>query len=151
VLLDARGRVPAEGPLFDTELAPTLVVTTERAAASAADAWRAAGAKVEVVHPARSGDGVDLVETLALLGSSYGVLQAMVEGGATIHGALLAEGLADRIVQYLAPVVLGSDGRPAIGWSGPDTLAGAPRWDLVDTERLGDDVRLVFDARREVA
>src|SRR5215211_5822293 len=29
VLLDARGRVPAAGPLFDTALAPTLVLTTD--------------------------------------------------------------------------------------------------------------------------
>jgi diaminohydroxyphosphoribosylaminopyrimidine deaminase/5-amino-6-(5-phosphoribosylamino)uracil reductase len=151
VLLDARGHVPGEGPLFDTELAPTLVVTTDRADASAVDAWRAAGAKVEVVRPAASGSGVDLAEALVLLGTSYGVLQAMVEGGAALHGALLAAGLADRIVQYLAPVVLGAEGRPAIAWPGPDTLDGAPRWDLVDTARFGDDVRLTFDARREAA
>ena len=43
VLLDGRGRVPADGPLFDPELGPTLVVTTEDASAGAVDAWRNAG------------------------------------------------------------------------------------------------------------
>ncbi len=60
VLLDARGRVPAEGPLFDVQLAPTLVVTTEAAPPAAVDAWRAAGAKVEIVLPGVDGHGVDL-------------------------------------------------------------------------------------------
>ncbi len=36
VLLDAHGRVPAEGPLFDPSLAPTLVITTPSSPESAA-------------------------------------------------------------------------------------------------------------------
>ena len=67
VLVDARGRVPAVGPLFETALAPTLVVTTVDAAPGAVDAWRSAGAKVEVVAPDASGTGVDLDETFARL------------------------------------------------------------------------------------
>src|SRR5436190_7060794 len=47
VLLDGRGRVPAEGALFDPALGPTLVFTSERAPNERIDAWRAAGAKVE--------------------------------------------------------------------------------------------------------
>ena len=87
VLLDARGRVPATGPLFDPELAPTLVVTTAAAPADATDDWQAHGAKVEVVDAAPT--GVDLGEALTVL-ARHGVLQALVEGGAGLHGALLA-------------------------------------------------------------
>ena len=144
VLLDARGRVPAEGPLFDTTLAPTLVVTTERADPAAVDAWRAAGAKVETVAPAADGAGVDLASTLELL-AAHGVLQAMVEGGPTLHGALVAAGLVDRVVAYVAPTVLGTDAVPMIGWRGPGQLAAAPRWTLVSAASLGDDVRLEYE------
>jgi len=144
VLLDARGRVPATGPLFDSTLAPTLVVTTERADPGTVDAWRAAGAKVETV--AAAGGGVDLIATLALLGS-HGLLQAMVEGGPTLHGALLAAELVDRMVAYIAPTALGRDARPALDGPGPATLADAARWDPVSVTRLGDDVRLEHEAR----
>ncbi len=139
VLLDARGRVPAVGPLFDVSIAPTLVVTTEQADVSAVDAWRAAGAKVEAV--ASTDRGVDLEATLALLGRE-GVLQALVEGGAAVHGSLLAAGLVDRIVTYVAGVLLGADGRPAADWAGPASLGAAPRWDLVAATPVGADVRL---------
>jgi len=105
VLLDARGRVPAEGPLFDPDLAPTLVITTEAAPAATVDAWRAAGAKVEVVGPGAGGHGVDLRAALTLLGER---------------------------------------GLPAIGFPGPDTLADAARWRLLDARPVGDDVRLTF-------
>jgi diaminohydroxyphosphoribosylaminopyrimidine deaminase / 5-amino-6-(5-phosphoribosylamino)uracil reductase len=146
VLLDARGRVPAAGPLFDPALAPTLVVTTEPADPGVVDAWRAAGAKVETV-PAAAAGGVDLTAALALLGS-HGVLQAMVEGGPTLHGALVAADLVDRIVAYVAPITLGRDARSALDGPGPATLTDAARWQPVSVTRLGDDVRLEYEAAR---
>ena len=141
VLLDASGRVPATGPLFDTELAPTLVVTSDTADPAAVDAWRAAGAKVEVVARAGDGPGVDLPATLALLGS-MGVLQALFEGGAHLHGRLLAAGVVDRVVQYVGPTLLGERGQPAMAWTGPDSIEDAPRFHLASITRLGDDARL---------
>ncbi len=128
VLLDAHGRVAAEGPLFDQHLAPTLVVTTESAPPPAVDAWQAAGAKVEVLAPGAQGRGVDLEGLLTLLARSHGVLQAMIEGGGRLHGAFVDEHLADRLVAYVAPVLLGERGHPVIGFPGPDTLADATRW-----------------------
>jgi diaminohydroxyphosphoribosylaminopyrimidine deaminase/5-amino-6-(5-phosphoribosylamino)uracil reductase len=145
VLLDAKGRVPAEGPLFDSTLAPTLVVTTDQAPPAAVDAWQASGAKVETVGVGRHGRGVDLVAVLTLLAGSYGVLQAMIEGGARLHGALVEEQLADRLVAYLAPTLLGERGLPVIGLPGPETLADATRWKLRDVTRLGADVRLTLE------
>jgi diaminohydroxyphosphoribosylaminopyrimidine deaminase / 5-amino-6-(5-phosphoribosylamino)uracil reductase len=144
VLLDATGRVPAEGPLFDAELAPTLVVTTDATPDAAQRSWLAAGAKVLTVPGATNGSGVDLVATLEVL-AGLGVLQALVEGGAALSGSLLDAGLADRLVTYVAPTVLGRDGRPALDLAGPDRIADAPRWRLVDVARVGTDVRLEYE------
>lgn len=149
VLLDARGRVPATGPLFDVSLAPTLVVTTDQAPPAATDAWRAAGAKVEVVGVGPQGRGVDLVALLTVLATSYGVLQAMIEGGGLLHGAFVDEELADRLVAYVAPVLLGERGLPVVGFPGPDTLADATRWTVSDVARLGADVRITLDPSRD--
>jgi diaminohydroxyphosphoribosylaminopyrimidine deaminase / 5-amino-6-(5-phosphoribosylamino)uracil reductase len=142
VLLDARGRVPPSGPLFEAALAPTLVVTTEAAPSETVDAWQAAGAKVETV-PAAAG-GVDLEATLDLLGRSD-VVQAMVEGGATLHGALLAAGLVDRLVAYVSPTVLGPGGLPAFPQPEVGTIADAEAWRLLSATTLDDDVRLDYE------
>jgi diaminohydroxyphosphoribosylaminopyrimidine deaminase/5-amino-6-(5-phosphoribosylamino)uracil reductase len=146
VVLDSRGRVPATGPLFDPDLAPTLVVTTTAAPSAAVDGWRAAGAKVELVGA--TDDRVDLTETLSLLGR-HGVLQALVEGGPTLHGALLRAGLVDRLVVYLGATVLGADARPAFATSGPASIDAAPRLALLDATPLGDDLRLRYEPRSE--
>jgi diaminohydroxyphosphoribosylaminopyrimidine deaminase/5-amino-6-(5-phosphoribosylamino)uracil reductase len=144
VVLDATGRVPAEGPLFDPELAPTLVVTTDQAPDDAQRSWLAAGSKVLTVPPATTGAGVDLAATLEVL-AGLGVLQALVEGGAALTGSLVEAGLADRLVTYVAPTVLGRDGRPALDLAGPARIADAPRWRLVDVARVGTDVRLDYE------
>jgi diaminohydroxyphosphoribosylaminopyrimidine deaminase/5-amino-6-(5-phosphoribosylamino)uracil reductase len=143
VLLDARGRVPAEGPLFDVQHAPTMVVTTDAAPPKVVDAWSAAGAKVALVAPGGRG-GVSLDETFALLGRE-GVLQALVDGGANLVGAILAGGEAQRLVTYTAPLLLGARGLPAYPERGPDTLGAAARYQLVDLRSLGSDVRATYE------
>ena len=147
VVLDARGRVAATGGLFDPELAPTLVITTAAAPADAVDAWRSAGAKVEVVAPASEGNGVDLDEALALLGRE-GVLQALVEGGGTLLGRVVAGGHAQRLVAYIAPIVLGIRGAPGLALPGPATIADADRYALARVCQLGPDVRLDYELAR---
>jgi len=141
VLLDAAGRVPATGPLFDPTLAPTLVITTPAADPDARRAWKEAGAEVEDVA---GGPAVDLEAALRLLGRR-GVLQAMVEGGATLHGSLLRADLVDRIVVYTGGVALGGEGLPLFAGPGPATLPEASRWRLVAVRQVGGDARLDWE------
>ena len=142
VLLDASGRVPPVGPLFDPALARTLVFTTELSDPLTRTEWTDTGAEVEVIPPGPN--GVDLGSVLDHLGQR-GILQAMVEGGATVHGALLRAGLADRLVVYAGGVVLGAGGAPLVGGPGPTTLAEAPRWRLRSVRQLGGDARLDWE------
>lgn len=148
VLIDAAGRVPATGPLFDPALASTLVITTPAADPEVRRAWKESGAEVEeipVTPAAGPGQGgVDLQAALELLGRR-GILQAMVEGGATLHGALLRAGLADRIVIYTGGAVLGAEGLPLFAGPGPVTLEEASRWRLAAVRQIGSDARLDWE------
>jgi diaminohydroxyphosphoribosylaminopyrimidine deaminase/5-amino-6-(5-phosphoribosylamino)uracil reductase len=140
VVLDARGRVPARGALFDPDLAPTLVLTTAAAPEAATAAWLASGAKVTALPPAPDGRGVDLRAALATL-AGLGVLQAMVEGGAELAGALFDAGLVDRLITYIAPTVLGRDALPAFPTGSVHDMQ------LVDFVRIDDDLRCTFETR----
>ncbi|MHB8244774.1 MAG: bifunctional diaminohydroxyphosphoribosylaminopyrimidine deaminase/5-amino-6-(5-phosphoribosylamino)uracil reductase RibD [Acidimicrobiales bacterium] len=72
-----------------------------------------------------------------------GVLQLLVEGGATVAGELHRLGLVDRYVIYLGPVILGGDdGRPMLAGRGANTMPDAWRGQIVGIEQLGGDLRL---------
>jgi diaminohydroxyphosphoribosylaminopyrimidine deaminase/5-amino-6-(5-phosphoribosylamino)uracil reductase len=145
VLIDAAGRIGADGHLFDAG-APTLVATTGRAPGSAVDAWRRAGAEVLVCPEAPWGDGgrgVDLAALAAALGRR-GVLELLVEGGPRLQSSFWAAGLADRLVWYLAPLVIGGDGAPGLlRGGGAPTLTAARPLRIASVERLGVDLRVV--------
>lgn len=141
VLLDSRGRVPALGPLFDVTLAPTLVITTELAKPVRLNEWAGAGAKVEVV--AASIEGVDLRAAFATL-AVYGVVQALFEGGHTLHGSLLSAGLVDQLITYVGPCVLGRSQVSMFRVKPVETIVDAPRFTLTGVTQLGDDVRLDY-------
>lgn len=143
VLLDARGRVPAVGALFDQSISPTIVFTTPAAEAIAVEAWRVAGAEVEVVEAQES--GVHLEQVLQVLAAKYGVLLAMVEGGAALHAAFIEASLADRVVAYVSPTFLGRDGRLAFDLDGPSTVGDASKWRITDTMLVGSDIRITLE------
>ncbi len=97
-----------------------------------------AGARVE---PALELQG-DLGGVLDELGRR-GVLQAMVEGGATVAGDFHRAGLVDRYVLYLAPALFGGDdARPLFAGAGAPTITDLWRGRIVSVERLGTDVRI---------
>jgi diaminohydroxyphosphoribosylaminopyrimidine deaminase/5-amino-6-(5-phosphoribosylamino)uracil reductase len=142
-LLDARGRVPARGPLFDTRLAPTLVFTTRQVDRPTYRAWLSAGAEVIDVAPGQD-QGVDLHEVLSVLGQR-GVLQALVEGGPTVAGAFVRAGLVDRAVVYVGARTLGEAGRSLFAGPGPMTIEQAGRWRLLGARQMADDARLDYE------
>ncbi|HET9730519.1 MAG TPA: bifunctional diaminohydroxyphosphoribosylaminopyrimidine deaminase/5-amino-6-(5-phosphoribosylamino)uracil reductase RibD [Acidimicrobiia bacterium] len=145
VLLDARGRVPATGQLFD-DAAPTLVCTTNAAPGARIDEWRAAGAKVEMLA-AGGISGVDLDAVLTVL-AGENVLQALFEGGAGVLGSLVDRGLAQRLVVYVGPTVLGPAAAPSFLTTTVGSIANAPRWHLASVRTIDPDVRLEYEAAR---
>jgi diaminohydroxyphosphoribosylaminopyrimidine deaminase/5-amino-6-(5-phosphoribosylamino)uracil reductase len=98
------------------------------------------------VHPCDEVDG-DLGELLDRLGAE-GVVQVLVEGGASVAAAFHREGLVDRYVVYLAPALFGGDdGRGLFAGPGAATIDDVWRGRLVETERLGDDLKVVLERR----
>jgi len=96
------------------------------------------GAKV---RPALELSG-DLAGVLAELGRR-GVLQVLVEGGASVAHDFHAAGLVDRYVLYIAPVLFGGDdGRALFAGAGAGTIGDVWRGRLVSVERLGEDLRV---------
>jgi diaminohydroxyphosphoribosylaminopyrimidine deaminase/5-amino-6-(5-phosphoribosylamino)uracil reductase len=121
-----------EGGLYPAQPVPVVLGTR----ATPADA----AVRRHPRHPLFYG-GDDLYAMLADL-RERGVHRVFVEGGPTIAGAFVRTGLADEVLVYLAPALLGGP-RLALGDIGVDTIADAKRFALASVERLGDDVLVV--------
>ncbi|MEY2422651.1 MAG: diaminohydroxyphosphoribosylaminopyrimidine deaminase [Acidimicrobiaceae bacterium] len=96
------------------------------------------------VHPCVELQGA-LPDVLDELGR-MGVVQAMVEGGATVAGAFHREGLVDRYVLYLASVLFGGDdARPLFAGPGASTIDDVWRGRITNVEQLGDDLKVEME------
>ncbi|MDR2677920.1 MAG: bifunctional diaminohydroxyphosphoribosylaminopyrimidine deaminase/5-amino-6-(5-phosphoribosylamino)uracil reductase RibD [Zoogloeaceae bacterium] len=84
---------------------------------------------------------VDLAALMAELGRR-GVNELHVEAGSRLNGALLQAGLADELLLYLAPCLLGDAAQGLFSLPQPRTLAERLNFRLHDVVPVGEDVRL---------
>ena len=69
-----------------------------------------------------------------------GITRLFCEGGGQLAASLLEAGAVDQLAGYGAGVVLGANGRPAVGSLPLPRLADAPRFRLVETRSIGPDL-----------
>jgi diaminohydroxyphosphoribosylaminopyrimidine deaminase/5-amino-6-(5-phosphoribosylamino)uracil reductase len=142
VVLDSNARTPTTARLLD-DTAPTWILVAEDAVAGEnAAALRKAGAEVLAVPRALHGDGLDLARALGVL-HERAIVSVLLEGGARVAGSFLAERLVDRVVGYVAPVLIGGGGLATLTGPGAPTLDAALRLRLDEITPIGADVRLV--------
>jgi diaminohydroxyphosphoribosylaminopyrimidine deaminase/5-amino-6-(5-phosphoribosylamino)uracil reductase len=86
-----------------------------------------------------SGPLADILDELG----DRGIVQLMVEGGASVAGEFHRAGLVDRYVLYLAPALFGGDdARSLLAGPGAQTMADIWRGEIVEVRRLGSDLRI---------
>lgn len=96
------------------------------------------------VHPCLEWDQSlpDLLDTLG----QEGVLQVMVEGGATVAASFHRENLVNRYVVYIAPAIMGgADGTPLFSGHGAASIDRLWRGSITSTRMVGDDIEIVID------
>jgi diaminohydroxyphosphoribosylaminopyrimidine deaminase / 5-amino-6-(5-phosphoribosylamino)uracil reductase len=173
VLLDATGRVPAGGRLFDGS-APTVVATTASAPREAASAWAAAGAEVLVLDAAdRAGAGaaaasadhpgtadhpgartaprpeVSLDALLDALGKRE-VQDVLIEGGPSVAWSAVRDGVVDRLVLYLAPKLIGgADAAGVLAGEGVPGVGDALALEIESVGPVGPDLKVVAVVHRD--
>ena len=143
VVVDAAGRVASTLRLFDGA-APTLVATTERASRPHIDRWAGAGADV-VVLDADADGGVSLLSLVEELGKRD-VQGVVIEGGASLAFSAVRDGLVDRVVAYVAPMLVGGSSAPTmLSGDGFAPIGEALRLGPLTVSLIDDDLKVVAD------
>ncbi|CAM5645950.1 Riboflavin biosynthesis protein RibD OS=Streptomyces alboniger OX=132473 GN=ribD PE=3 SV=1 [Streptomyces alboniger] len=131
VVVDTHGTAVTPDARVLDDAAPTLIAVADDVPPRV---------DADTVRLPRGEGGLDV---RALLDALYarGVRSVLLEGGPTLAGAFVAAGAVDRVVGYLAPVLLGA-GPAALAGGGITTLTQALRLDVSETRRLGPDLRI---------
>ncbi|MEU7109935.1 bifunctional diaminohydroxyphosphoribosylaminopyrimidine deaminase/5-amino-6-(5-phosphoribosylamino)uracil reductase RibD [Streptomyces sp. NPDC046215] len=139
VVLDRTGSIPPGARVLD-DTAPTLV-----AVGDSAPKPQLPGGHEVLVLPETGGR----LDPAVLLDELYGrgLRSVLLEGGARLAADFAGRGLLDRVVAYVAPMLLGSGGRAVLDGFGAGTLTEGLRLHLDEVRRLGDDVRMVLRGR----
>ena len=143
VIVDAAGRVPETGRVFDE--GEVIVMTTDSSSHAQKTKWKEAGAEVVEV-PASPDGGVDLRAVIGDLGAR-GWLEVYCEGGAALATSLLREELVDRLELNYGPLLVGGDG-VGLGPLGVSAIGEALRWRTVEVTRMDDDIVCVLERDR---
>lgn len=138
VVLDSQLRISENARLLN-EPGEVLVVTTMKDVSQHKKLERT-GAEVLVVEE-RSGK-IDLSNLLVKLGHRK-INEVLVESGAQLAGAFAEQGLVDEFVIYLAPRLLGNDGRGMLNMPQVSQLDETTTLDINSVRQIGDDLRIV--------
>jgi diaminohydroxyphosphoribosylaminopyrimidine deaminase/5-amino-6-(5-phosphoribosylamino)uracil reductase len=109
----------------------------EDAPEDARQAWLSRGAKL--IQVPLHGRQVEIGALMQALGDA-GLTRVFCEGGGELAASLLAADLVDRLDLHMGGVVIGAEGRPALGALGLGKLADALRFELKSVRQSGDDV-----------
>lgn len=140
VVVDSRGRIPLKAKALVNGDHPTIVAATERAPQRRCDALRRRGAEPLVFDNGRG--RVDLSALLAELGRR-GLQSVLMEGGGTLAASALEAGLVDKVVWFVAPVLVGGQRAPTgVEGEGVACIADALPLEEVKVRRLGRDVMI---------
>ena len=140
VVLDSDLRISAAARTLQPPGA--ALIFTRHAGSAAATALRETGAEVESL-PVGAG-GLDLAALLEQLAGRE-CNEVLVEAGPTLAGAFAAAGLADRLVVYLAPVLMGAEARGMFTLPGLARMSERLQWRFTDIRRLGGDLRITAE------
>lgn len=136
VVLDSRGRIPPASQVLHRP-GRSIVATAHESSPEWKEAIRATGATVlECEH---DDTGIRLEQLLRTLGQR-GVMTAWVEGGSSLLGSLFDTERVDEVWAFLAPRIIGGEGRPAVGGYGIDRIAQAHQLRDVVAEQVGEDI-----------
>lgn len=124
VLIDSKLRVPPSARLFREGADRTWVLCGPKAGVRRRRVLEDLGARL-IETPMRAGK-LDLKRAAARL-AREGLTEVLVEGGGSLAAALLRARLVDELHWFVAPRLLGGDGRPSVADLGLGSLVESPR------------------------
>ncbi|MBI2858357.1 MAG: bifunctional diaminohydroxyphosphoribosylaminopyrimidine deaminase/5-amino-6-(5-phosphoribosylamino)uracil reductase RibD [Chloroflexi bacterium] len=137
IVVDGKGSTPVTAQIF-SEPGDTIIALA--AGNDVKDVYSKAGCSILEMAPSGGRQGwIDLRLLLRELGNRD-LMHILVEGGGRLVGSLFDAGLVDRLIIFIAPIVIGGAGAVAVGGLGASKVCEAVQLDRAVVTRSGRDV-----------
>jgi diaminohydroxyphosphoribosylaminopyrimidine deaminase/5-amino-6-(5-phosphoribosylamino)uracil reductase len=137
IVIDGNGHTPPTAQIF-REQGDTMIVIDENLPSDVKRPLKNAGAEL-LELPSQEGE-LDLEALLKVLGEKH-ITSVLVEAGGILLGSLFDARLVDKVVAFLAPIIIGGEeARPSVAGHGINKLTDALKLKQVEIERVGEDI-----------
>lgn len=134
IVVDGTGDLPAAARILN-DGEPTLVFADRH--------WPSPAGNVEIVSLPASGGRLDL-EAVLEQAFARGIRSILAEGGSLLHSEIIRRGLWQKMIVFVAPMIVGGADAPSIfGGEGAAQLTDAWRFRFDRFERVGPDLMMV--------
>ena len=137
VIFDSRLRLSSSSNLAQTARDIPVLLFHDAALVTDSNLLKSMG--VFLLPVTKNDTGLDVAEALTVL-RNRGIETLLVEGGGTLAASFLRLGVVDRIDWFRAPILLGGDGRNAVGALGLEEMSEVFKLPRVQLSELGDDI-----------
>jgi diaminohydroxyphosphoribosylaminopyrimidine deaminase/5-amino-6-(5-phosphoribosylamino)uracil reductase len=139
VIIDSEGRTPLTAQLF-SEPGETLLVLGRQIKPQEIEDYTRLGAET-LVLPSTKGY-IDLKIIFEILGER-GITSVLVEGGSILLGSIFDQGLADKVVAFVAPIIIGGEkAKTAVAGKGITKVLDSFKLKRINIERFGQDIMI---------
>ncbi|HEX78700.1 MAG TPA: bifunctional diaminohydroxyphosphoribosylaminopyrimidine deaminase/5-amino-6-(5-phosphoribosylamino)uracil reductase RibD [Dehalococcoidia bacterium] len=139
VIVDGKGRTPLTARVFN-EPGETLVLLGRKATKNEKEDYTRAGFGL-LELPSEEGH-IELKRLMKALGEKQ-ITSVMVEGGSGLFGSLFDQGLVDKVIVFIAPIIIGGEtARTAVGGTGAARVIDSLKINSINEERFGQDIMI---------
>lgn len=150
IIVDSTLRIPLNSKVLNlNSLKKTIIATTEKADKDKLKRLSEIEG-VEVLIAPQKNSQVDLVYLFDYLGKN-GIDSLLVEGGSTLNFSILKEGLADKVVTFIAPKILGGvESKTPVGGEGFEHLKDAVILEDIKIKAFDEDIMIEAYVRKKI-
>ncbi len=134
VVISGSGRLPGNRALFIDGQSPTYVATLPKTV-------RKGRGKFQFISVRKGRNGLVLKDLLGKL-AKMGIMSVLVEGGSGVITSFLSQKMADKIIVFAAPILIG-DGIQAVGDLGINKLVNSIKLSELQVKRAGPDLMII--------
>lgn len=145
VIVTGSGSINSDAEIFKHRFSPIIVLTTAGAPKRALARLRKLGATVKICGLRE----INFPAAVRWLRERWGVRRLLSEAGGELNDALFRAGVVDEVHVTLCPMVFGGRTAPTMAdGAGVTTLALATQFRLKSAKRVGDELFMVYAAKR---